>query len=184
MNIAASPIDAKPERVNEAAEAKALDRTEADVMEGTALTVELGDKKYEIPPRRGRKHTRKIRQTLAKMIEDTKDVKSIVQGATSVSRKVASKEIEVLSDADCEFIKNQAVYFLNKGLDAMIDLAYDYAPCLEKDREYLEEEASDSQWVSALIVILGLIFGPLARLGQAVGLSKQPKAAETTPDPT
>ncbi len=150
------------------------ERTEADVLERAPVKVTLGGREYELWPRKGRKHTRRLREKLGGMLAQVDNLGDLI--GMVVEKKVNKLDGEVLAS-----IVPLIQKFIGPGMDELLDIVYDYCPAIEADRDFLEGDedpdagATDAEFFVALASIIGMTFGPFV---QAFGLKLEKGASE------
>ena len=137
------------------------DRSEAQILEAAPKVVTLGGRQYEIRPRKGRKHTRAIRAKLGDILPSADTISEFVAGA-------ASDDVMKMDGAAIEKLVPLIVKLIGPAFDDMLDIVYEYEPTIDADREWLEENASDVEFVTALVAIIGMTYGPFVA---AIGLN-------------
>ncbi len=138
---------------------EAEERTESDVLAGTPVMVTLADREYEIGPIKGRKHTRRMRQVLGDLMVNVEDLGALIAKAQSV-------EAHGITPDDWAGLSSLLSKFFGPELDALLDLVYEWHPNIAADREYLDENADDIDFLLVIWKDFELLFGPLAsRLG-------------------
>jgi len=142
-------------------------RTEAQILCADAKTVTLGGRQYTLVPKRGRKHSRAIRRKLGNILGEVSGL---------------GETIKALIDSGVEKVNSDAVAalapllqrFLGPSFDDLLDIVYDYSDEIAADREWLEENATDEEFVRAIMVLIGFLFGPFAK---AMGIAYEKKMA-------
>lgn len=108
-------------------------------------TVTLGEREYqvtELPLRKARAYRERLQEpfgNLVDLFERTPNTE--IDNARQVAQLVRS-----LSDT------------LLNSVDLVVDLLFAYSAALDKDRDYIEDNAYGSQVVDAFIAILGLLY--------------------------
>lgn len=136
------------------------ERTEAEVLSGAPIEVNLGGRVYPLSPRVGRKYTRVMRHKLAELLGDVDQLVELMQAAMA-------KETTELSGGRLEAMASIVKRMTGPQIDEALDLVYEYAPNIAADREYLEENATDAEFMGALWAIIRLSYGPFV---SALGL--------------
>ena len=147
-------------------------RTEAQILGAESRMVMLGGKEYQLAPKRGRKHTRAIRKKLGHVLHDMTGMGDTIKALVDAkAHEVDSGAISVLVPL--------LQRFLGPDFDDLLDIVYDYSDDIAADRDRLEDEATDEEFVKALFVIIGFLFGPFAK---AMGIAYQ-KKTDAIPQP-
>ena len=134
-------------------------------MDIRTVTVKLGEKEFIITEAGWKKATAWKRG----LIEDVKPMYEQVAGAADI-------KFESAEDLVGLWPLIQTV--LVDGMDALFEHLLAYSPVLKKERDYIEENATEAQVFAAFKEVIGLAdpFGLVAQFNRKIGL----KAMQTT----
>ena len=107
------------------------------------ITVELGDKAFEIEALSIRS-SKVWRQTFAERLQPLFDVLPTLPDIDISKPEELVKLVPLIQN------------LLTTYLDDAIDLLFEYSPILQKDREWIDDNASDKQAVAAFLGVLKL----------------------------
>ena len=65
-----------------------------------------------------------------------------------------------LSELPVAKIAETVIGFLGEGADKLLNLVYGYDPALEAERDWIEENAYDTEVCAALVALLKVVYGP------------------------
>lgn len=134
-----------------------VDRSESDVLSGKGIKVTLGGQEYTLSPKKGRAHSRKFRKVISPFLTG-------LEGLGGLAQKHFNPQTTQLSERDFDGLARLFSSVAGEGLDAILDLVYEWEPSLEEDRTRLEEEATDEEFFKAFMVIVGFVYGPFVSL--------------------
>jgi len=146
----------------------AQQRTEEQILSGEGTQVIMGGREYTIHPKKGRKWGRRFRKVVDPLVDS-------VSGLGGVMQKHFGKEIATLDGKDFDSLALLFSIGAGEKADEILDLVYEWEPDIAKDKEYLEENASDEEFVAAFFIIMQMVYGPFVR---ALGLGVE-KAGQT-----
>lgn len=147
------------------------ERTTSEILGAEAITVTLGGRAFEVRPQK-RKNSRRFRHQCRERLTSLQDV--IVAGIKAASGSFDPAEIVP-----------RIAEFIGGPLDEVIDLIYEYDPVLSDARDHIDENATDSECIDALIACFMLAFGPFVQLPARIEKMQTPKdSTPETPTPS
>lgn len=135
-----------------------MDRTDLDrfSVPPMGVAVLLGGREFNITPQpKGR--TMQFRKKLREALGDVSDLASVVQAA--VAAVDDSVEVSVASLPLVQ-IMSVVIGFLDEGAERILNLIYEYEPTVAAEREWIEENAYDTEVCAALAEVVKLVYGP------------------------
>ncbi|KKM85970.1 hypothetical protein LCGC14_1283770 [marine sediment metagenome] len=138
----------------------------SDLKNALGTEIEFSTKKFTIAPL----PIRKSREWREKFIAQLDTVLSIVDDVQGVSTIELTDGFSL--DSLMPFIEKIKVFLLT-STDILLDLIYDFSPAIKKEKEWIEDHATDPEVFSVFLEVLkmaypfGNILGNLRTLGQS-----------------
>lgn len=143
-------------------------RTDNQVLSREPITVRFGSdedtREYQVKPK-PRSGSRKFREGVGKVFDGLDDLAEVAGGI------IDTKGVQ---NVGLERVITTIKGLLSTKPDQALDLVFDYATELQEDRKWIDDNGYDDQFVTALIEIGRLVYGPFVGALPLAGLSLSP----------
>lgn len=146
-------------------------RTEDDILDAQLGNIEsgervcLGNKEYILMPKK-RRHSRKFRKAIQPLLTDLQGIVGLIKAV----KDTGDLDFKSIEESEYKNIAKILVTLIGPEFDELLDLVYLWSPEMEEDKELIEDTATDFEFITALIVIGKMVYGPLVFTGQMAGL--------------
>ena len=146
-----------------------LERNEDEVLSGEGIAINIGGREYLLKPRKGLATGKKVREAVDPLISDVRGFIELVKACfasglnkfDSDNPEATELSLEAFGDKELSSMTALAKIAFGSDIFKFINLAIDYFPCLDKDREWLETEGATTKDFIPILIYMGVYeYGP------------------------